>query len=69
MSQNSYRLKDGRYVMWGKDHALGWFLDLHKNGDIDVDSVISEKSTLFDGLTHEQMTQELLELGVPMGEI
>ena len=65
MSQHRYTLPDKKVVLWGKDHALGWFLDLHKNKDIDVDSVISEKSTIFNGLTEEQMKEELLRLGVP----
>lgn len=69
MSQNFHKLADGRVVMWGKDHALGWFLDVHKNGDIDTESVITEKSTAFDGLTLEQMQDELLGLGVPKDKI
>ena len=69
MSQSTYKLKDGRYVVWGKDHAMGVFLDLHKNGDIDVDSVISEESAMFTGLTPSQMVEKLMELGVPEEEI
>ena len=69
MSQRRYTLPDGKVVLWGKDHALGWFLDLHKNKDVDIDSVIFEKSTTFDGLTEEQMKEELLRLGVPEKEI
>ena len=69
MSQYRYNLPDKKVVLWGKDDALGWFLDLYKSKDIDVDSVISEKSTIFDGLTEKQMKEELLRLGVPEKEI
>jgi len=64
MSQHHEKLADGRHVLWGKDHALGWFLDVHKNGDLDIYSVISEDSSMFTGLSAERLLKRLEELGI-----
>lgn len=67
MSQHHEKLADGRHVLWGKDHVLGWFLDVHKNGNLDMNSVISEDSSMFTGLTGltaERLLKRLEELGI-----
>ena len=62
---------DGTYeeeqvvVLYGCDHALGYWLEVWRDGD---DTPIVDECTLFNGLHHGKMVERLTKLGCPNEE-
>jgi len=67
MSRYTKELKDGRYIAYGFDHALGYFFDLFGAPDDDTDESehLIEETSLFTKMSNGKMLELMDTFDLP----